>query len=309
MQSMHTSHVSSDGAAAGLPYRLPPLHALEVFALAARCGTFSRAAKELKVTQSAISRQIKLLEEHLGLALFVRHKRGLRLTSEAEALLPVVEDAFSRLMHGCDSVRSASQVLTLRMPPTLAIRWFLPLLPSLRTIMPEVDVRVSTDDSREPRFADSDVDAAIIYGRGDWPGVEAIRLMPERLTPVCSPEIAKRLSTPADLKLLPLLQCYPVRAWGRWLEGAGVGWIPSHHGQTFDTLELALSAATRSQGVALGDFNLLKEALRDGVLVAPFDYVLDQGISYFLIYPSQRGQLPKIRALREWLTSVVSATD
>ncbi|HWJ36247.1 MAG TPA: LysR substrate-binding domain-containing protein [Steroidobacteraceae bacterium] len=305
---MRFDHVFADADHGPVPRRLPPLHALEVFVAAARCGTFSRAAKQLLVTQGAISRQVKLLEDHMGLSLFVRHKRGVRLTSEGEALLPVVEDTFARLARMCDSLCGVGQVLTVRMPPTLAVRWFLPLLPSLRAVMPDVDIRVSTDDSREPRFDDSDVDAAIIYGRGNWPGVEAIRLMPERLTPVCSPELASRLSSPADLKLLPLLQCYPVQAWSRWLEAAGVGWIATHRGQTFDTLEFALSAATRSQGVALGDINLLKETLRDGVLVAPFDTVLDQGISYFLIYPSQRGQLPKIRALREWLTTAATAT-
>ncbi len=304
MRSMRSDHTKDE---VDFPRRLPPLHALEVFAAAARCGTFSRAAKALFVTQSAISRQIQQLETHLGLPLFIRHKRGLRLTPEAEALLPVVEDSFARLIHACDSLRNVGQVLTLRMPPTLATRWFLPLLPSLRTVMPDVDVRVTTYDAWEPRFEDSDVDAAIIYGRGGWPDLEAVALMPERLTPVCSPEVAQRLSVPADLAATRLLQCYPVQAWSRWLEAAGVGWIATHQGQTFDTLELALSAATRSQGVALGDLNLLKESLSDGVLVAPFDCVLDQGVSYYLIYPPQRGQAPKIRALREWLTAAAQS--
>ncbi len=303
MPSMLPDHAFTTG----FPFRRPPLHALEVFATAARCGTFSGAAKALFVTQSAVSRQIQRIEGHLGSPLFIRHKRGLRLTPEGEALLPVVEDAFTRLARMCDSLRGAGQVLTLRMPPTLATRWFLPLLPSLRTVLPDVDVRVTTYDAWEPRFEDGDVDAAILYGRGDWPDVDAIRLMPERLTPVCSPDLARTLRAPADLGGLPLLQCYPVQAWGRWLEGAGVGWIPSHPGQTFDTLELALSAATRGQGVALGDLNLLAESLADGVLVAPFDHVLDQGVSYFLIYPPQRGQLPKIRALRDWLVAAAPA--
>jgi LysR family glycine cleavage system transcriptional activator len=304
MVSMHSDHESTDTAPL---YRLPPLHALGVFAAAARCGTFSHAARQLSVTQSAISRQIQQLEQHLGLSLFTRHKRGLRLTLEGEALLPVVEEAFARLTRMCDSLRSARQVLTMRMPPTLAIRWFLPELPSLRTLMPEVDVRVTTYDAREPHFDGGDVDAAIIYGRGDWPNLECIRLMPERLAPVCSPELAKGLSVPADLKGMRLLQCSPLEAWSRWLEAAGVGWIAAPRGPSFDTLEMALSAASRNQGVALGDLNLLKESLRDGLLVAPFDCVLDRGISYFLIYPPERASLPKIRALREWLMAAAQA--
>jgi LysR family glycine cleavage system transcriptional activator len=300
MKSMSSDHASIE---ADFSRRLPPLHALEVFAVAARSGTFSRAAAALFVTQGAISRQVQQLEANLGVTLFIRHKRGLRLTPEGEALLPVVEDSFARLARICDGLRNAGQVLTLRMPPTLATRWFLPLLPALRRVMPDVDVRITTYDAWQPRFEESDVDAAIIQGRGDWPDVEAIPLMPERLAPVCSPELAKRLAAPADLAALPLLQCFPVQAWSRWLETAGVGWIPAHRGQSFDTLELALSAATRGQGVALGDLNLVRESLSDGILVAPFEQVLDQGMAYYLIYPPQRAALPKIRAFRDWLTA------
>ena len=304
MQSMRTDHVF---ASPSFQRHLPPLHSLEVFASAARCGTFSRTATELFVTQSAISRQVQQLEEHLGVVLFIRHKRGLRLTPEGEALLPVVEDALTRLSNICESLRNAGQVLTLRMPPTFATRLFLPLLPSLRAVMPDVDVRVTTYDSWEPRFEDSDIDAAIIQGRGEWKDIEAVHLMPERLTPMCSPELAKRLLIPSDVKSMPLLHCsYPAQAWSRWLEAAGIGGATSPRGQTFDTLELALSAATRGQGVALGDLNLVRESLSDGVLVAPFDFVLEQGVSYYLIYPAQRALLPKIRALREWLTAAVA---
>jgi LysR family glycine cleavage system transcriptional activator len=213
----------------------------------------------------------------------------------------VVDDAFGRLASMCDSMRNASQVLTLRMPPTLATRWFLPLLPTLRGELADVDVRVTTYDAWLPKFEDNDIDAAIVQGRGEWTGVEAIRLVPELLTPVCAPALAQKLKTPADLASLRLLHCDPLSAWGRWLEGAGVRAISARRGSTFDTLELALSAATRGQGVALGDLNLIRESLRDGVLVAPFEHVFDQGVAYYLVYPPYRAHLPKIRALREWL--------
>lgn len=305
MRSMIETHTLDNP---DFPRRRLPLLALEVFASAARCGTFSRAAKELFVTQSAVSRQIQQLEEHLGVILFIRHKTGLRLTPEAEALLPVVDEAFGRVAQACNSLRSAGQVLTLRMPPTIATRWFLPLLPDWRSVMPDVDVRVTTYDSWEPHFEDTDVDAAIIQGRGDWKNLEAIPLMPERLTPVCSPEIARRLHHPEDLRSLALLHCIPLHGWSRWLESAGVKGIAAHRGQRFDTLELALSAATRGQGVALGDINLIRESLNDGVLVAPFDIELSQGMAYYLVYPPQRAQLPKIRALREWLSGSLEPT-
>jgi len=281
--------------------RLPNLHSVEVFAVAARAGSFTRAARELKVTQSAISRQIQQLELSLGTTLFIRSKRGLRLTADGEALLPVIDEAFGRLAKICDSVRNASQVLTLRMPPTLASRWFLPRLPSLRAALGDVDVRVTTYDAWQLRFEDTDIDAAIVHGQGDWPALDVVRLMPELLTPVCAPTIAQNLRTPADVGKSRLLHCESTAAWRQWLDVAGVADTDARRGATFDTLELALSAATRGQGIALGDLNLISESLRDGVLVAPFERVLHQGIGYFLVYPPYRANLPKIRALRDWL--------
>jgi DNA-binding transcriptional LysR family regulator len=287
--------------------RLPNLHGIEIFAMAARAGSFSSAARELAVTQSAISRQVQQLERSLGTTLFVRHKGGLRLTSEGSALFPIAEEALSHLANVCDSLRSASQVLTLRMPPTLATRWFMPMLPSLRGELAGVEVRITTYDAWHPHFEDNSIDAAIVQGRGEWPGVEAIRLMPELLTPVCSPALAAQLKTPKDLARVPLLHRDPVASWAHWLDAAGFPKISSHRGATFDTLELALSAATRGQGVAVGDLNLMRESLRDGVLVAPFEHVLDEGIAYYLVYPPYRADLPKIRALRDWLVGAVPA--
>jgi DNA-binding transcriptional LysR family regulator len=304
MKSMRQTHAS---AVPDFPRQLPPLYALEVFVTAARCGSFSQAARDLFVTQSAVSRQIQQIEQHLGVALFIRHKTGLRLTPEGEALLPVVNEAFSRVAGLCENLRSSAHILTLRMPPTLATRWFLPLLPDLQLVMPGVDVRITTYDSREPRFEDSGVDAAILHGGGDWPGLEVMKLLPERLTPVCSPAIGSRIKSVNDLAQWALLQCDPVNAWADWLRMAGGPFIAPPGGQTFDTLELALSAATRGQGVAMGDLNLIHESLADGTLIAPFADVLDQGRGYFLVYPPQRAQRPKIRALRDWLAANVAS--
>ncbi len=282
--------------------RLPPLHALTVFAAAAAAGSFSRAGDLMFVTQGAVSRQIQQLERYLGCALFIRHKRGLRLTAEGQRLLPVVDDALGRLAGACDGLRTSGQVLVLRMPPTFTARWFLPILPELRSLLPDVDVRITTFDAWEPEFEHSDVDAAVVHGHGAWVGVEAIALMPEVLTPVCAPAVAARIRSAADLPAQQLLHCAPADAWPRWLHAAGVATRDARRGQTFDTLELALAAATRGQGVAIGDLNLVRESLRDGVLVAPFAQTLEQGQSYYLVYPPDRAQQPNIRILRDWLT-------
>lgn len=301
MSSMSETHGSHDVHL--FHRRLPPLHGLTVFAAAAGSGSFSRAAELLSVTQGAVSRQIQQLEKYLGCALFLRHKRGLRLTPEGQLLLPVVDDALGRLAGACDSLRTIGQVLVLRMPPTFTSRWFLPILPELRALLPDVDVRITTYDAWEPEFERSDVDAAVVQGRGPWVGVEAVPLMSEVLTPMCSPQIAARLQSPSDLVGLPLLHCDPLDAWPRWLHAAGADTRHARRGQTFDTLELALSAATRGQGVAIGDLNLVRESLRDGILVAPFKLTIAQGVSYHLVYPPDRAQQPKIRILRDWLTA------
>ena len=282
--------------------RLPPLHALTVFAAAAASGSFSRAAELLFVTQGAVSRQIQQLEKYLGCPVFVRHKRGLKLTAEGQLLLPVVDDALGRLAGACDSLKTIGQVLVLRMPPTFTARWFLPILPGLRALLPDVDVRITTYDAWEPEFERSDVDAAVVQGRGGWLGVEAVALMADVLSPVCSPQLAAQIRSPADLLTLPLLHCDPLDGWPRWLHAAGVENKEARRGQTFDTLDLALAAATRGQGVAIGDLNLVRESLRDGILVAPFTQTIDQGLSYYLVYPPDRAEQPKIRILRQWLT-------
>lgn len=281
--------------------RLPPLHGLTVFAAAAASGSFSRAADVLFVTQGAVSRQIQQLEKYLGCPLFIRHKRGLKLTAEGQLLLPVVDDALGRLAGACDGLRNIAQVLVLRMPPTFTARWFLPLLPELRALLPDVDVRITTFDAWEPEFERSDVDAAVVQGRGTWIGVEAVALMSEVLTPVCSPQLAARIGSAAEMASLPLLHCDPLDAWPRWLHAAGVDNKDARRGQTFDTLELVLAAATRGQGVAIGDLNLVRESLRDGILVAPFKQTIERGLSYYLVYPPERAQIPKIKILREWL--------
>lgn len=303
MRSMSKPHENNVVARLPEPLPLLPLHALHVFATAMRTGSFTRAAAALRVTQGAVSRQVKSLEEDVGVLLFVRHKLGLRPTPAAETLFATVDDSFGRIAVAYGHLRQRRQALTLRVPPTLAVRWFIPLLPSLREALPDVDIRVATDDGRGRSLAEDGVDAAILYGRGDWPGLTAVPLMPERLTPVCSPAVAARLSVPSDLCAHRLLQCSPHDAWRQWLDQAGVDWTSIRHAETFDTLELALSAATRGMGVALGDHTLLGEALRDGVLVAPFEHRLDRDVSYCLVFPPSGDTPATLRMLADVMTS------
>ena len=281
---------------------LPPLYALQAFVSAARLGSFTRAAEELHLTQSAISRQILLLEDFFGEPLFVRQARGLALTATGTLLLPAVNEAFQTLTRATQSLRQTRGVLTLRLPPTFASRWFLPRLPALRAALPELDVRVATHWGDAPDFSQPDVDAIVAHGAGGWPHVAEVPLMREMLAPLCAPALRGKLRQVDDLARVTLLHPDPRRReWAQWLKGAGSKAPANAHGQVFDTVEMALSAATRGQGVAIADPALASDALRDGVLVMPFKRRVPSGMHYFLTYPAARADAPKLVAFQTWL--------
>ena len=287
--------------------RVPHLRAMEMCVIAARCGSFSGAARALRLTQGAVSRQVQRLEAALGVALFVRQTAGLKLTAQCEVFIPIVEEALVRLSAACKVLRTATRSISLRMPPTVASRWFLPLLPALRETLPDIDIRITTDLSYEPHFEDNDDDAAIVLGRGDWPDLEVHRLVAERLTVVCSAAAAASLGSPASLERAFLLNCYPDATWTAWSQGAGVPCGPLPRGQSFPTLELGLTAAVRGEGVTLADLTLARDALRDRLLVAPFDHQLDRGLAYYLVYPQQRARSGILPRLRDWLVQCASS--
>jgi len=281
---------------------LPPLYALQAFVAAARLGSFTRAANELHLTQSAISRQILLLEDFFGEPLFVRQARGLALTATGTQLLPAVNDAFQTLTRATQALRQTRGVLTLRLPPTFASRWFLPRLPALRAALPELEVRVATHWGDAPDFSQPDVDAIIAHGAGGWPHVTQVPLMREMLAPLCAPALRGKLRRIDDLAHATLLHPDPRRReWAQWLKAAGTAPRGASRGQVFDTVDMALSAATRGQGVAIADPALAGDALRDGVLVMPFKRLVPSGMHYFLTYPAARNDAPKLMAFQDWL--------
>lgn len=285
-----------------MPSHLPPLYALQAFLAAARHGSFTSAAQQLHLTQSAVSRQVQLLEEYFGCPLFVRQARGLALTTEGQALLAPVEEALAALAAASEQVRRSMGVLTVQLPPTLAVRWFLPRLPQLKQALPNLEVRVSTHWTAVPDFARSDVDVIIAHGPGEWPHVEERLLMREVLTPMCAPALQPLLRSPADLPDVTLLHPSPhMGEWAVWMRGAGVQRAQQQRDQVFDTLDMSLQAAERGQGVAIADPAMLGEALQEGRLVMPFEARVPSGNSYFLTYPPQRRGQRKIVQFEEWL--------
>ncbi|UQS16602.1 transcriptional regulator GcvA [Pseudomonas sp. HS6] len=292
--------------------RLPSLNGLRAFECAARHLSFTRAAEELNVTQTAISHQIRRLEDELGVRLFMRSKDGLTLTDEGNAYFPGIRSAFLELRHSTERLQEANNqsVLTISTLVSVASKWLLPRLPSFREAHPEIDVRISAL-TRLVDFRKVGIDAAIRYGKGDWPGLRADWLMSDEVFPVCSPRLLtgdKPLKTPADLVHHPLLQVSGLTAndWNDWLHAAGQPPLATKGPRlTFDLAMMAVQTAIDGQGVCIGRSTYVDDDLRAGRLVAPFDLRLKSDSGFYFVTPHENANSKKVVAFREWLSQVV----
>jgi LysR family glycine cleavage system transcriptional activator len=288
---------------ADLTRALPPISAYQAFVAAAELGSISKAADHLCRTQGAVSRQVQQLETHYRCALFVRHASGLTLTAEGNALLEVAVNLLMQLVRHEDTLAQSASVLTLRLPSTLAIRWVLPRLSVINLALPRTELRIYTSADDTPDFTTADVDAMVVRGAGHWAGMEAIPLFQERLTPMCTSELAASLKSVTDLERVQLLHPGPSHGeWQCWLEHVGATKIDTASGLVFDTLELTLTAAAQGHGVAIGDPRMAKERLDARALVMPFSEIAQNGLSYYLVFPTQRAAQTKIRVLADVLT-------
>ncbi|SDJ04183.1 transcriptional regulator, LysR family [Ferrimonas sediminum] len=285
--------------------RLPPLNAVKAFEAAARNLSFTRAAEELFVTQAAISHQIKALEEFLGLKLFRRRNRSLLLTEEGQSYFLDIKDLFTQLSDATERLlaRSATGSLTVSLSPSFAIQWLVPRLARFSELHPEVDVRIKAVDMDEGSLSD-DVDIAIYYGRGKWPGLRADKLRAESMVPVCSPKLLsgpKPLREMADLNQHTLLHDMSRRDWKAWMKQAGVELTNVNQGPIFSHSSLVLQAAIHGHGVALGYSVLARPEIEAGRLVCPFNQVLTSKNAYYLVCQEGQSDLGKISAFREWM--------
>jgi LysR family glycine cleavage system transcriptional activator len=288
--------------------RLPPLNALQVFETVARHRSFTRAADELCVTQGAVSRQILALEDYYRFPLFRRHPRGLTLTAEGEALLPAVKESFARIEEVSLRLTRRQTDLALKVP-TCVMRWMLPRIMRFQSEHPELQLQITTTWRHDVDFDVEPFDAAIVYGTVPGAGVRALALFDERLTPVCSPQLAadKPLAQVGDLSSHTLL--HPTRDhrdWKLWLSRAGAertGSVQAEVGPSFDTLDLAINAAMQGFGVALGDVTLAAEDIAAKRLVTPFDLIVESGARYYLVCPDNAEQGQKVQRFWDWLAS------
>lgn len=288
------------------PARLPSLNGLRAFEAAARHLSFTRAAAELNVTQTAISHQIKRLEDELGVRLFARQNRSLALTPQARDYLPLVRAAFDDLRLATERLvrKDGGKVLTVSTMASLAAKWLLPRLAAFQELHPEIDVRITTSNSLVD-FAKEDVDAAIRYGRGHWPGVRAEWLMRDELFPVCSPALLKGrkpLRSPEDLAHHTLLHSSYDDDWRLWLTAAGLPVsISKQRGVSFDLIFMTLQAAMDGLGVAIGRTSYVQDDIAKGRLVVPFQITLPVDAGYYLVAPDGRAEPHKLLMFRSWL--------
>ena len=290
--------------------RLPSLNGLRAFEAAARHLSFTQAAAELNVTQTAISHQIKRLEEELGVRLFVRQNRALSLTPEAKEYLPGIRAAFNDLRLATDRLlrKDDDHALTVSTLASLAAKWLLPRLSAFQDAHPGIDVRITTSTSLVD-FQRDDVDAAIRYGRGHWPGVRADWLMADQMFPVCSPALLagkKPLRKPEDLADHVLLHSSSGNDddWRLWLTAAGLPTnLSKQPGVTFDIMFMTIQAAIDGIGVAMGRTSYVKDDIAKGRLVVPFEITLPVDAGFYLVSPDGRADSPKLSAFRNWLVA------
>jgi len=297
--------------------RLPPLNALRAFEAAARHLSFTRAADELAVTQAAVSHQVKALEDWLGRPLFRRLNRAVELTDAGRLLAAPLTAGLDQIADGVARVAAGGgdeRVLTVTTIPSFAARWLIFRLPRFRVSHPGIDVRLHTDNALVD-FDRMDVDVAVRFGRGDWPGLAAERLMPIRIFPVCSPRLLDGphpLRTPADLRHHTLLHDdFGVDGrdigWAEWLRLAGAPEVDASRGPWFTDSGMVMQLAADGEGVALARTLLADDELRAGRLVRPFSQEIPVEHAYWIAAPPDRMRRPKVRAFRDWLTAEIEA--
>jgi LysR family transcriptional regulator, glycine cleavage system transcriptional activator len=290
--------------------RLPSLNGLRAFEAAARHLSFTQAASELNVTQTAISHQIRRLEQELGIRLFERQNRALALTPEAREYLPGVRAAFNDLRLATDRLKRKGDghVLTISTMASLAAKWLLPRISSFQEAHPGIDVRITTSTSLVD-FTKGDVDAAIRYGRGHWAGLRADWLMADEIFPVCSPALLKGdkpLCCPEDLANHTLLHSSGGYDddWRLWLTAAGLPIdISKQPGVSFDLIFMTVQAAIDGMGVAIGRTSYVQDDIAKGRLVVPFKIALPADAGFYLVAPETGADSSKLSAFREWVVA------
>lgn len=296
-----------------MPRKLPPLTTLPAVDAAARHLSFTKAAEELNLTHGAISRAIGNIEDKLGIKLFERGTRSVRLTPVGAAYAAEIGAALDRI-SGATIVATAHRsagVLTVSTSDGFAGRWLVPRLHRFHRANRDIDVRLSTSGGLAD-FVRDGIDIAIRYGTGEYEGVVSEFLADEEVSPVCSPELLQGehpLRSPADLKYHTLIHDNFRIDWATWLQSAGLRDINPDSGVRFDSATYAVEAAVHGEGVLLGRSALVSADLATGRLVRPFDLALKSRSKYYVVYLASALRQKKVKAFRDWLFNEMAADN
>jgi LysR family glycine cleavage system transcriptional activator len=295
---------------------LPPLTALRAFVVTARHLSFTTAAGELHVTPAAIGQQIRQLEAHVGRPLFERKGHRLLLTSAGSSILPALTDAFEQVLGAVTSLYDHERdPLSISVAPSFASKWLIPRLGRFRVQHPDLEIRVNASSALAD-FSTGEVDCAIRYGSGNYPGLAVETLLGETIVPVASPKLLRSgrpLRRPEDLVHHVLLhddspdEDASCPDWPTWLRAAGLDVNPA--GIRFNQSALVLEAAAAGQGVALAKARLADDDLNSGRLVRPFGEARKVEFYYFFVAPRHKRGLSRVRAFRDWLFEETATSD
>ncbi len=287
----------------------PPLNAIKTFECAARHLSFSLAADELHVTASAVSHQIKSLEAYLGVRLFRRQTRQIRLTPEGEAYLPAIRMGLEQINEATRRLMSRQDaVIRINVAPAIAGGWLIPRLYDFYSTHAGVEIEITTS-MRLVDFSRSDVDLAVRYGKGKWPGLISHLLLQEELVLVCSPKLLEGDRGPksaTDLKHLPLLHVRPkITDWQEWFCAAGIEPFDLEKAIGFQSSPLMLDAVEAGLGYGIVSRHLIQQELASGRVVIPLEIHATGSNGYYLVYPESRNNDPKVALFRDWVLAQI----
>lgn len=286
--------------------RLPSLNALRCFEIVAAHGSVKRAAQELNISESAVSRQVRILEEQLGLPLFLRTHTGLEITEEGRRIAACLKTAFDHIALTLDPLQADSNVVTLRVIPTFALRWLFPRLRRFHERHPMIRIAVQTrltDMTQD----ESEADLGIRYGLGDFSHDNGMELYPEWIVPVCAPAYPDSDDPERMLRTGTLLHPLPDRQdWLTWSQKARID-FPAREGLDFDASDMAMTAAEAGSGIAIADVVLADQAVRDGRLIMPLNIAVPTGVSYFLVRRPDLRRRKQVRLVEDWLMEEIGS--
>ena len=287
----------------------PSLNFLHTFESVARHLSFTNAAKELFVTQAAVSHQIKALEDYLGVKLFHREKRKVFLSEEGQKLLPSVVSGLQGIADSLENIRNydAEDTIVVGVGSSFSANWLVHHLGAFYQKYPEVNLHMKISNN-DPDFVADGTDLAVVWGKGDWQGLMCEQLMVVEFTPVCSPELLKKthpLKTPEDLIHYPLLDDPDYEVWQEWFEEAGIQERKYKRRTVIRDSNVLINSTLDGHGIALCAVGIVQEYLDSGRLIRPFELSITGGGFYYLVYPEKALRKPLVRLFKDWLIKEV----